>query len=472
MFSRLNLSKTLLSFAKKSLQPAPIIFKFQIPQTKTLIKSTKYNFSNEEYEYLQDYSDFTMAQGIMKAYVKNQENSPKDILQAFVGLERYKLGVISSEPIYRTFLGTVKKGLGQTFTSEELQVLVESAYNMHIKDVGFWELIYKNLEKSKDTIHLRALLAIYDTLLKVKQYPKFTELIAPEIAGLKPKILKYLDQFILNDCVRAIYIFGYFEQEFPELVNKLKTDLLNSALNIDMLLTADQLANAAMIVLNLPEDPNFDKGRIMRDISGHFISRDTLEYDLTLQHYEYDSPTPGESGVRDRLRWESIAKMARVYSSDEFYDDTMMSRLKETIFRKSETDLVDFENAAVILSVYARIRKMTWDNDFYSRILEMFHWQLNNEDNEVMLSQYDGKNISFFLDAVNIIANAELDPELLTETFNYFSGVIQGGQIDPKIKEHEWKALLEIFKDAKRYARFDPGVINYLQDKIELLSAN
>jgi len=411
-----------------------------------------------------------MAQGLMKAYVKNQENSPKDIVQVFVSLERYKMGVISSEPAYKAFLVTIRKGLGQQFTSEELQVLVEAAHNMHIKDFAFWELIHKNLEKNNDNLKVKSLLAIYETLLKIKQYPNFVDFISSKLDFLKPKVLQNIHQFNLNDCVRAIFVFGFFDQRLPELEQKLKDDLMNSSFNMDMLLTADQLASTALIVLNLPNSPDFDKERAMRDISGSFISRDMLEYDLTLQHYEYDSPTPGESGVRDRLRWESIAKMARAYSQDGFYDDVMINRLKETIFRKSETDLIDFENAAVILSVYARTKSLLQDNDFYSRILEMFHWQLNNEDNEIMLSQYDGRNMSYFLDALNALANPELDPELLNETFNYFSGVIQGGQLDSKIKEKEWNDLLESFKDARRFARFDTSVITYLQDKIDLLA--
>ena len=453
-----------LAFNTKFLFPKALI-KPLVPSSfsnNKLFHKPHRQFSEDN--YLRDFSDYSLAQRVLKNYVSSKSILPRDMIAVLNELEKFKMGLVSSESIYRDFIIQLNKGLKNKLRPQEIDSIAEKASNIRVKDVKFWKSVHGAIKASKDNIDIPSWISISHTFLRQKTYSGLNEEIQKELEEYHTKIESNLLTLDLKDTIRALYVFSFFERSFPALVHKLKQDLLDNIPQLDMLLSADDLATASFLVMYLVPEEDSDKGRLLRDLSGHFISRDLLEYDLTLQHYEYDDPTPGETGIKDRLKWGSIALMARVFSQPEYYDDILLNRLKESIYRKSESDLIDFESAAIILSVVSRAKSFK-DNDFVMRILEMLNWQFSNEGKE-MIVQFDGYTIALFLDAIINLYNSELDPRLINTCFDYFAQLIISQELKIKENKEELEALLRGFKEASKFSKFDQSVFTVLEDKI------
>ena len=91
-----------------------------------------------------------------------------------------------------------------------------------------------------------------------------------------------------------------------------------------------------------------------------------------MQNYEFGDTKKFDIGIKDILRWDSLANATSVYASHKFFNDELLQRSEETIIRKAETDLIDFESAAILLSNL--LRSNMCDTTTTMRVLEMLEW--------------------------------------------------------------------------------------------------
>jgi len=473
------LSKKLFTTLVKRLPKTHLnsLTKFVIPEAftfKALSAKSQFYFNIVDWQerggYLQDETSLQYAKDAMKEFNDIEHPKTKDVMKALEEVHRHKIGITSTDPLFQTFISKIIKALNLKFTPKELSTIVQYAFEIKVKHSGFWGAMLQVIKSNQRDIDIPYLINIFYIFVRLKTFRE------PEnyVRDLAPKFLEFLKDIIphlqLPYLVKVTYIFSYFDMPFPEAINKLKSEILNNLPTLDMILPANEMATAAWLLYNILDANDKDKEKILRDIGHLFVQRDLLEYDLTLQHYEYDRPRPADLGVQDRLDWQSISLMGRIYSSREYYDEIIIGRLTDAVLRKTETDIIDFENASIILSWLAVV-DVHYDANLIMRILEIIELQMENEGPN-MFPQFTGENVANFLKALNALMSTHLDPAILTDIFRYLAGFIRSGKLDSKADLNQYEIIYGVMRRYKNYLRDEEIVLPFLENRIKELKSH
>jgi len=199
----------------------------------------------------------------------------------------------------------------------------------------------------------------------------------------------------------------------------------------------------------------------MKELNACFLNRKLDEYDTDMDKTDPILKNKFKVPIKERLTWESVGQVSTVFTSEEFKDNNGIKRVVELIERKSENDLVDFESAALILTNFLR-NKVDVSSQVYMKILDMVYWQLEKEGT-AMLTQFDGRNIAYFLNSLKELKKMGINEELLKELFDYFGGVLLGKGIGSRIEKEDYRVLLRIFEGSEKEFGHPKEIMEFLK---------
>jgi len=285
-----------------------------------------------------------------------------------------------------------------------------------------------------------------------------------QIEGLLKNLIKdNLMKLDLVQLIQANYICYQLRIEFIELVSVFRNGLLRHISVLEIQLDANFIVLAAEIAYNVIPHIDKEKPRLLRGLAEMFAMRDSVEYDLTLQHTEFvEDEEAGSDSVNDRLTWDSIRIMIDVYSNDDNYQENILDRVSNLIIRKSESGLIDIDNATAILMKGVQSQSLL-TIPTYMRLLEMINWQVTNEDVSI-LDQFTGANITNLLTSISSLVTAEWDIFIVTDIFSYFSQVIQKDSvIQQRLSKQHYVRLNEAYENTSKYIDHNERIMNFIK---------
>ena len=390
-------------------------------------------------------SEAQMAKPILREFMKIKHPSNKDIIQTFAALDGYKLGVSMQDPSFLMLVDRLVLSVKAESSPEQLNIFGFIAHQFSLKHGKFWQKL-SNLVLSKDIYEDPSnLLSLYSILIRNRTQSNFGVEFKAYAPNTKQLLLNMRSNLTLLDKLHAAFVYSQLQDPLEEFERDLMLAFKADFDQFSEKFSANDLALTAMVIYHSQvEIEEATKGELLAALAKQFIMRDSVEYDVLLQSYELLEGHPGDVGVRDRLLWESIAFIAIVYADREFYDSTIIYRIDDMVVRKSESDIINFESAALYLSA-STLFSVEKDGGLYMRVVQMVQWQLINEGT-ALYSSFDGKNVAMLLSALKTLSKQiHLDHKSLTEVFDYFYKIIDSQLIDKKIEPEDYYELYSIY---------------------------
>jgi hypothetical protein len=357
------------------------------------------------------------------------------------------------------------------FKDNEIQELLRYSAFFQMKNVEYWQSICDLLLKTRGTSQITTKLNAFKLMLQVKSCEDKIHVIRPMIdETLKqvpdPQILRQLK---LTNLVDFAYIIVKLNQrQYINICRTLADYAAKNRAKLDNTLPANSLSDLAYVLYKAIPPGDEIRGTVS-NICHAYQTQDEVAYDATMQDMEYRDQLPGYIGMIDHTRWPNIANVATICCDPEYTDTELLTRLEETIFRKAESDLVDFDSAARILAAFRTIGLV--NPSFVMRILEMVQWQLKNEGSS-QLTQFDGTNIALFLRTVSNVYSPDLDASLVDVLFEYFEGLLRSNDISRKFTVDNLKELYQIYERAYFYKMRKDTFLKTLQERIDKANAS
>ena len=402
----------------------------------------------------------------MKEFIGKQTYTAEDVIKALDQLEDAKIAIKSTDPQFKTFILRLNDAVKNKFTADNLEAIAIKAYNLNIKDTLFWFSLDNTVKTSESTVSFQSLLVLFSILLRVKSYPQFFRYVSVLNEELLATTKEALPQFEVRHVIHASYVFASFDMMFPELIKKLKSDISASLKNPSSVdLSINELSTAALLLSTVLKDSDSEKKQLVKSL-GQYISEQNLNEFCGGSAVEKKSE---EDYREEKLTWQSIAFLMRVYYVGQNQNATLAKNLNETILYKAKNDPVDFESASIILSILSELGSQA-DKRVVESILETIHTQLVDEG-AAMFSQYDGRNVSAFLKGIISLANNGYDTEIIGEFIEYFEGLVISDKVATKIEVEDYAELKKLFESANGIGGYQPKVFEHIQRRVEYINA-
>lgn len=401
----------------------------------------------------------------MKQFAEKQQHSATDVLKALNSLEDAKATMKSTDPLFKTFILRLNDAIRSNLNPETLEAIAIKAYSLNIKDTLFWFSLDNIVKTSQSTVHFQTLLVLFSIFLRVKSYPQFFRYAAVVKDELLGAVKENLSALEVRHIIHACYVFASFEQISPDLIKRLKGDINASLKDPNSAdISINELSTAALLISTAIKDSDSERGPLLKNL-GQYLS----QQDLTEFCGGQKGEAKGEEDYKEeRLTWQSIAFLVRVYYTGKNQNAALVKKLNEAIIYKAEIDPVDFESASILLSILSD-PKSEGDKKVIKSLIEAVQTQLVNEG-AAMFSEYDGRNVTEFLRALINLAKNGHDNELIAEFLEYFEGLVASDKIATKIELEDYIQLKTLFGSAKGIGNYEPNVFEHIQRRVDYIN--
>lgn len=136
--------------------------------------------------------------------------------------------------------------------------------------------------------------------------------------------------------------------------------------------------------------------------------------------------------------------MIYILKDERFFNEDLVKRVEDAIFRKCETDLPDIQNLTILLNMISRFQCI--DHNLLNRLLEILLSQINNEGENVFMYFSNKTTINLVEGLLIIIKSRMVNPDLLKEVVLKLVGFLNGKKIAlSQFSKDELKNLERLF---------------------------
>ena len=392
----------------------------------------------------------------LNSFLMNESHDANDIIYTMEKLENDKIGIVGTSDEFRKFITQSDEILRRGVSPSILELIAQKGNNLNIQDQFFWfslDYILKKMDPRIATIE--ELLPIFSYIIRNKVYASFEFYFRNFNDELKEIILGNLNRLTLHQTIQANYLYAYIGTPIPELSNFLKSSINKPEAVLRDQLSANDIATAIMLLsTKFIDGKNRNLNNIVQKLGVVFLDRNINQYDANVDDLSFP--------ITEKLSWESLSYVASVYASDTYKDIKMINRVEELIRMKYENDIIDFESGSLLLTTLLH-NKVDIDNSTYRQILDMIYWQLSR-GGIALFSQFDGRNIAYFLQSLEILRKMNFNKELLQDFFDYFTKIILSKKIaNRRFTQNDYEALSTVYRKTQEDFQHPNEIFYFLE---------
>ena len=458
--------------------------KFLSFSSKSFFQKQQYFFSKLDVPY-QDANNVSaethqyQAREIYKQFsrkvAQNQGNDYILLKTTIDDLRGVKLGIMLSDPLITLFAKDLNQSFQRLQTIDHLLDIMREMLIFEIRLESFWQNAFEFVWSLKPELYKKDtyIIGFFYILMQgpykesfLRKEPSLIQELQKVLLGLRgsPNTgnlpLEGLIEFLTLNSELGLenQVFTKLFQE--KLLPRYKEMLKKSSTYF--------LSHVSFLLHKLYYEPYPNKEasgqlyKLITELNETVIYNDLATYDTDLQNYEFSEFKQQEIGFKDLLSYKTLLNLICIFKDQRFYNQELLIRVEDAIIRKSETDLIDLQNASNLLYHLSRFQSI--GNNGLIRLLEMVIW-LFQEENAHMGMYLTKINIMRLVDGIALMAyNKNIDDDLLSDVLNFVASKIEGGMVKlgGGFQKDDWEFLQRVY-EMKRFAGKFNGFINFMK---------
>ncbi|KRW99218.1 hypothetical protein PPERSA_07461 [Pseudocohnilembus persalinus] len=412
-------------------------------------------------------------------YLKLKGDLGELIINSLKKMEGAKLGLEFGNTHFLHFCFFIQKFLKQTNNPKQVFEVVVGLRRAGITHQKVWKSVFEYIKQNENKIPINLHLEIVYYLLDFKidnetrkYYEDKDELIIDQV-----NIMLTQDNYI--PFIYGLQIMIYLEKEIPfENAKGYLEYLVKNKSVYFQYLDAYHFADLAYLtysILNQLNISGWDEYELerMKQKKGdqynlflkqcleNYINLDLVQYDQMLSQYQFFDEKQNQIGIFDRITWSSISKIMQILTDPSFMDESQFRRLEDQIFRKSETDVIDLQNAAILIECYSELPQN--DLNCIMRIFQMLDFRLKAEKDKAKDS-FEANSVIRLLRALHQFHETSVENQILINTVKYFGGVIKYKDLE---MNQDQAFELKLIYEESPFTQNDPKIVEALNQKLQ-----